>query len=520
MHHHSYKLGVVGLTAIGIGTMVGSGWLFSSYYAARIAGSGSIFAWVLTSLFILILGLCLAEVASTFPKRGLMARLLVISHNKEFAFICTIATWLGLTAVIATEAEGSVQYLASISASFGHGLFVDHQLSTLGLGLSVVLIIGFCLINFWGVKLMAQSNVVLTATKILIPVITALTIIGSLFHPQNFTMPHGSLMPYGASSIFTAMIGAGMVYSFNGFQNIVSFSAEVGNPKRDIPLAMLFAIVITLGVYLLLEIAFIGALPTTTLAGGWMNLNFTSPFVQITTLLNLNLITIVLYVDAVTSPSGTGLIYTGSTSRMLTGMAKDGQMPNYFRKINAYNISRRSLLFTTALALMFLFLFRSWASLVTFLSMFYVISYMSIPICLGALRTQRIVGDFHLPGARFIAPVIFCFLSILFIFSGYPATNYVAIFTTVTYGLYVLVQIKLGTPWVKVISHSCLMYLHIIALALLSSIGPRHYGGYGILSYSSFFIALTLVSIVTYYVAVYRLPLNNPLNSDEISANQ
>ena len=111
----NHRIGIIGLTAIGVGTMIGSGWLFSSFYAARLAGVGSYLSWILTSLLILILGLCLAEIASNYPKRGLMARLLVISHNKELAFICTISTWLGLTAVIATESEGSVQYLSSIS---------------------------------------------------------------------------------------------------------------------------------------------------------------------------------------------------------------------------------------------------------------------------------------------------------------------------------------------------------------------------------------------------------------------
>lgn len=82
---HQHKIGLIGLTAIGVGTMIGSGWLFSSYYAAKIAGPSAYLAWLITAFIILILGLSLAEISFNYPKRGLMARLLVISHNKEFA---------------------------------------------------------------------------------------------------------------------------------------------------------------------------------------------------------------------------------------------------------------------------------------------------------------------------------------------------------------------------------------------------------------------------------------------------
>lgn len=113
--------------------MIGSGWLFSAYYAAKIAGPAAYFSWVITAVITLLLGLFLAEIACHYPKRGLMARLLVISHNKEFAFVCTITTWLGLTAIIATEAAGSVQYLSSLSSTISTYLFDTalHQLTHL-----------------------------------------------------------------------------------------------------------------------------------------------------------------------------------------------------------------------------------------------------------------------------------------------------------------------------------------------------------------------------------------------------
>jgi amino acid transporter len=485
--------------------MIGSGWLFSSYYAAKIAGPAAYVAWILTSGIILILGLCLSEIACNYPKRGLMARLLVISHNKEFAFVCTIATWLGLTAVIATEAEGSIQYLSSLSETirpyvFDVGL---QQLTHLGMLFTILMVIIFGLLNFWGIRMMSHSNVVLTIAKVCIPIITAISIIVASFHSANFSLAHNATtMPYGFSSIFLAMIGAGMVYSFNGFQNIVSFSSEAKNPKRDIPIAMALSVIITLLVYLTLQTAFIGSLSPDMLLNGWNKLNFTSPFVQITMMLNLNLISIILYVDAVASPSGTGLIYTGSTTRMLTGMSQDKQMSKFFNKMSKYNFSRRSLVATILLAIAFLLLFRSWASLVSFLSLFYVISYMSIPICLGKLRKHGVVGSFKVPLEKIISPLLFVFLSMLFIVSGYPYTTYVTCFVFISFVFYVFLQYSLhGGLW-RIVRSAGLMLGHIIALSVLSVIGPTYFGGYNYIGHRYFFMLIFIVSLITYYISV------------------
>ena len=502
-----HKVGVLGLTAIGVGTMIGSGWLFSSYYAAKGAGASSFFSWIVTSVIILILGLCLSEIASLHPKRGLMARLLVISHNKDFAFICTISTWLALVAAIATEAEGTVQYVSSLSKTLGPDIFnaATHSLTGYGLLFGVVLVLIYGLINFWGVRLMSNSNVVLTACKILIPSITAISIMVSMFHSHNFVGYHDKLLPYGASSIFLVIISAGMLYSFNGFQNIVAFASEVKKPWRDIPLAMVLAVCITLIVYILLEFAFIGSISPEKIAQGWGTINFTSPFVQITAMLNLNLITIILYVDSIASPSGTGLIYTGSTTRMLTAMSEDRQMPRFFNKLCKYNFSRRSLALIIILAIVFLFLFRSWSALVSFLSVFYVISYLSIPLCLGKLRHEKERAPFRMPFAPIIAPVMFVFLSCLFEFAKFPDTAYVTLFTFICYALYLLMQLRnTHHPFMFTFKRSYLLMLYLIALTVISFIGPTEYGGIHLLGKPVFFLVVAIIALIFYFFSVRK----------------
>ena len=501
-----YKIGLISLTCIGVGTMIGSGWLFSSYYAAQIAGAHAYYSWIITAIIILILGLCLAEIATVYPKRGLMARLLVISHNKEFGIICAIATWLGLTAVVATEAEGSVQYISSLSPALGEHIFNTqiHELTGWGLLIAIGFILCYGLINYWGIKILSHSNVILTTWKIIIPIITAVTIMFAAFYSGNFSGVHETTSgTSGVTEIFIAMIGAGMIYSFNGFQNIVSFSSEAKNPRRNIPLAMIFAVILTLFIYLLLQTAFIGSITPSSLSKGWSGLNFTSPFVQITAMLNLNLIMIVLYADSVISPAGTGLLYAGSTTRLVTAMAQDGQMPKFFDHYCRFNFSRRSLYLIMILAIMFLLLFRSWTALVEFLSLFYVISYMSIPLALSKLHSKNIKGYFRFPIPKIILPLIFIFLSYLFTCSKFPYTAYVSLFMILAYCVFLASQLRSGAKMGFTIKNSCLMIIYLIVLSFISFIGPKIYDGMGYVSTPIFFLLLIIASLTVFYTSTY-----------------
>ena len=82
--------------AIGVGSMIGSGWLFAAYYSAQYAGPASIFSWIIGAAIALCLALLLAEVVTLYQSRGLMARLLTISHNRDYGFVVAISNWLGM----------------------------------------------------------------------------------------------------------------------------------------------------------------------------------------------------------------------------------------------------------------------------------------------------------------------------------------------------------------------------------------------------------------------------------------
>ena len=52
------------------GGMVGSGWLFTSYYSAKIAGSGALISWLIATIFMIFIALPLCELGAMYPVSG------------------------------------------------------------------------------------------------------------------------------------------------------------------------------------------------------------------------------------------------------------------------------------------------------------------------------------------------------------------------------------------------------------------------------------------------------------------
>ncbi|OAJ34946.1 APC family permease [Piscirickettsia salmonis] len=497
---HKHKIGLIPATFIGISAIIGSGWLFAPYHAAQTAGSASLLSWIIGAGLILLLALCFAEIAALFPRRGLTAVISTISHNKYFGFPFAIANWLGIVAVIPMEADATIQYLISLFPSMKSYLWVNDSLAPLGLVFSLVLIVIYCLINYWGVRSLTKANNAIAIFKIFVPLITAIIVISVSFHPSNFEAVDHNYMPYGWSSVFTTIITTGIIVAFNGFQSIISFSSEISNPKRNIPLSLVLSIVICLVIYLLLQVSFIGALPPSMLKNGWHQLDFQAPMVQLAGLLGLHMIMLILYVDAMVSPLGTALAYTGSSTRMLTAMSREKQVPRFFDHVHPhYGVSRRSLIFNIALAIVFLFSFRSWSSLAQILSLFHILSFMTVPLALVVFRKTVAPKEFtfKIIGGRLIAALLFIVFSYLFTIGHFSIVFELILLITIFQAVFIALQSSSLQSAGCAIKKCGLLFLYFYALTILCWFSPGHHKLQ--ISEGNFFILTAIVAALFFF---------------------
>ena len=71
LHRH---MGRTALLFAGVGSIIGSGWLFGALNAAEIAGPAAIISWVLGGIMIMLIGLTYAELGTMFPVSGGVVR--------------------------------------------------------------------------------------------------------------------------------------------------------------------------------------------------------------------------------------------------------------------------------------------------------------------------------------------------------------------------------------------------------------------------------------------------------------
>jgi amino acid transporter len=451
--------------AIGVGCIVGSGWLFASYKAAKFAGPIAIGSWIVGAILALMVALLLAEVATYYSQEtGLFARLLTLTHNSDYGFIVSASNWFSTIITIPAEAEASIQYLAYAFPKASDAIFVNEHFTALGLVLVCCLMFVYGVLNYWGIKLLAKANNVITTIKLIVPTLTAVVFIGSSFYSSNFHSYHNTIAPYGYEKMFSAVVTCGIFYSFYGFSMITLFSKELKNPQRNIPLALAGSILLCLIIYILLQVSFIGALTPDTVNNGWHNIILTSPLAQLALILNINWIAMLLYVDAAISPSGTGIVYVGSSARMFTGMAHDRQMPQVFAKEHpVHQISRLSIIATLAFCMILVAFFDNWDKIMIVVSVFQLISCLAVPIAFVKLRQIAPTAHrpFKLPGGIFVSYVVFLVVSYLLIQCGALPLLLSTIFHIVFFTIYCSVYYRSVSGSLKAIASAWSMLVYL-----------------------------------------------------------
>lgn len=432
---------------IGVGSIVGSGWLFASYYTAQYAGPIAILAWIIGAVFSLILALLLAEITTMYQETGLFSRLLSLTHNRDYGFIVAISNWLSIVASVASEAMASIQYIGYAFPKVSHIMFANGELTLIGVLTTYVIIVLYGVINYWGIHILSKTNNIITTVKMVVPITVGVIFMLAAFHPENFMSYKHTIAPYGISRAFSAVVNCGIFYAFFGFSYIAIFAKELDNPKRNIPLALVGSVVACLIIYLVLQVSFIGAIdPKTVATSGWNGMQFHSPLADLAIILGINWMALLLYIDAAVSPSGTAILYSGSGARMLYAMAKDEQMPKFFAKINEkFFISRTSLVFTLIVCGLFVIHFNNWRKMMIVVTVFQLISCLAVPIAFGALRKHQANKErlFKLPYGNVINLLAYVMVGYLLIECGFKATCLAFLLHVLFFGVYCITYYKL-----------------------------------------------------------------------------
>jgi amino acid transporter len=417
------EVGFIGLIWASEGSIIGSGWLFTAKDALGIAGPATIISWVIGGIAILLLALVHAELGGMYPVSGGTARFPHYAFGGVAGASFGWFSWLQAATVAPIEVLAMITYGQHYSFANGFLNPKNGVLTASGIAVAIVLMAIFVAINLLSVRMLAHTNSAATWWKVGIPLLTIFALSIASFRTSNFTAADG-FNPAGAKGILSAVSTSGIIFALLGFEQADQLAGESKNPKRDIPRAVIGSVVLGVIIYIVLQIVFLAALPAGQIGHTWAGSAFnhlTGPFAQLATLVSLGWLATILYLDAIVSPAGTGLIYTTGSSRVSYGLSRNGYVPTVFEKTDRRGVPWIGLIAAFVTGCICFLPFPSWQSLVGLITSASVLMYAGAPLSLGVFRRQLPHADrpYRLPIASVLSPLAFVVANLLILWTGW-----------------------------------------------------------------------------------------------------
>ena len=520
------SVGFYGLMFVSLGSIIGSGWLLSAANASIIAGPASILSWILAAAMLACLALVYAELGATYPVAGGSGRFAYYSHGVVAGFVSGWASWLQAVFIAPIEVLAALTYLDAVGAIHKHFPLIHSTgaskglLNNQGLIIAVILMILFTCMNLAGAKFMSESNSLVVVWKTAVPLLCIGVIAASSFHTGNMTSG-GGFMPFGAHGVFAALPG-GVVFALQGFEQAVQLAGEARNPRKDISRAVLVAMGIGALLYSLLQLVFILGVKPGNVASNWANPlggagvggNF-GAWYTLATSLGLTWLGAVLVIDAVISPSGTGIVYVGTSSRLSYALGQERELPRALARTNARGVPVASIILAAIVGILGFGPFKSWAALVAIVTDATAIMYAFAPIALASLHKHD--GDrertYSAPVPKVLLPASFCFANLIIYWGGFESTWKLTAAMIVGFGLFAYGSSIIGSERMRYLRNAAWIGPWLIGLCIINYMG--RYGS-GAKNYLPDWI--DLIVVIAFSLVIFYWAISLALPTEEIVA--
>ncbi|MEO3937222.1 APC family permease [Dermatophilaceae bacterium Soc4.6] len=431
--HLTRSVGFYGLMFVSLGSIIGSGWLLGALNAAEKAGPASILSWILAAGMLSLLALTYAELGAAYPVAGGSGRFAYYSHGSIAGFTAGWASWLQAVFIAPIEVLAAITYVNSVGWVNQHIDMIykdgpkEGLLNGLGLVVAVVLMVLFTAMNLAGAQFMSESNVAVVIWKTAVPLLAIVVVASLQFKPGNFTAG-GGFMPYGFHGVFAALTG-GVVFALQGFEQAVQLAGEARNPKRDLSRAILTAMAIGAVLYALLQVVMIGGLNPADIAKDWSSPLGGDPsdygaWYTLALALGAGWLAVVLIIDAVISPAGTGVVYIGTTARLSYALGEERELPSALSRTNDKGVPWVSILTASVVGIIGFGPFPSWSSLVGAVTGATAVMYAIAPVALASLHRSDPdrSRSYRVPAPRLVLPVAFVSANLIIYWGGFDIT--------------------------------------------------------------------------------------------------
>ena len=249
------------LTMMGAGMMIGAGVFVATGIATGIAGTGGIIiAFALNGVIALLSAMSMAELASAIPSAGGVYAYIREAFGGIVGFISGWMNWFALAIAgslyAITFASYTMHLLVQIDMFSWLAANPDLYQNLMAIGIAGL----FVLVNYLGASESGGSaSMIALAQTLTLGLIGVIGIIIAFTQPERLANLD-AFVPHGWGSVLAAM---GFTYiGFEGYEVITHAGEEAINPKKDVPKAILYSLIIVVTTYLLIAFAVVVGAPT------------------------------------------------------------------------------------------------------------------------------------------------------------------------------------------------------------------------------------------------------------------
>ena len=262
-------LTLIHATSLVVGITIGTGIFLKAAVMAQSVGTPSLVlaAWIVAGIIAMFGALSFAELGALLPQAGGEYVYLRAAFGEIPGFLYVFNSFLVGGASISAYGAAVAIFLADIyrfdSVWYEHTLHLLGTTYTFQLGVRQVIAVGviafFSVINCAGVLLGGRVQTLLATVK----VVSILAVAGGVFlFSDSADWDNLGAAPgagAGLSGFGAALFAA--LWAYSGWQFLPMAASEVQQPERNLPRAIVGGTLLVLGIYLLVNVAYLYALP-------------------------------------------------------------------------------------------------------------------------------------------------------------------------------------------------------------------------------------------------------------------
>ncbi len=397
------KYGLVTAICMVVGTVIGSGVFFKAQNVLNATGGNmplGILSWVITGFIMIICSAQFAVMATKYEKVSGVVDYAEATCGKKFGYYLA---WF----MVNIYYPGMTSVLSWVSARYFGVLFGWNLASAEVMVLAGFILIASFTMNALSPKLAGKFQVSATFIK-LIP-IALMAIVGTIVGLFNGTLTHnftnvvGEAVGGTGGGLFAAIVAT--VFAYEGWIVATSINAELKDPKKNLPIALVIGAFIVVVAYVLYYIGVAGGADNKVL----MEDGATTAFSNIFGTVGGAFLNICIVISCLGTLNG---LMVGVTRGMYAIAARnEGPNPEMFGQIDkATNMTTNSSiwgLFVTSIWLIYFYganLTEGWFGVFNFDSSelpIVTVYAMYIPMFISWIKTQKDLGKFK----RFVLPI-------------------------------------------------------------------------------------------------------------------